>query len=436
MRPEARIAATIELLDAVEAAPGPADRLVASWLRGRRFIGAKDRRAILERLYFVLRHRAALDWWRARAAPDLAPSPRARVIAALVLSGEVPGAELGPLFSGTAYAPAPLDEAEAQLAQALSGHALDHPNQPRSVRGNCPDWLDPYLGRRFGERLETELAALNEQAAVDLRVNTLKTTRDAARAALVGEGIETEPTPFSPVGLRLRDRRPLGRVRAYRDGLVEVQDEGAQIVSLLTGARPGMAVADYCAGAGGKALALAARMENRGRLLALDVSPRIARAAPRIERAGASVIELAAHGEEGGWPPEALAARFDRVLLDVPCTGTGTWRRDPAARWRLEPAELERLCAVQRRILTEAAPLVAPGGRLVYATCSLLCEEDEDQADWFAVTQPAFARLGIGRVWAEEVGGECPASDPYLLLTPARHGTDGFFVAVFERRGS
>ena len=211
------------------------------------------------------------------------------MIAALVLSGEVPGAELGPLFSGTAYAPAPLDEAEAQLARALSGQALDHPDQPRSVRGNYPDWLDPYLGRRFGEGLEAELASLNEQAAVDLRVNTLKATRDAARVALVREGIETKPTPFSPVGLRLRDRRPLGAVRAYRDGLVEVQDEGAQIVSLLTGARPGMAVADYCAGAGGKALAMAARMENRGRLLALDVSPRIERAAPRIERAGASV---------------------------------------------------------------------------------------------------------------------------------------------------
>jgi 16S rRNA (cytosine967-C5)-methyltransferase len=436
MKPGARIAAAIELLHALEAAPGPADRFIAGWLRSRRFIGAKDRRAILERLYFVLRHYAALDWWRARAAPDLPASSRARVIAALVLSGEATAAELPRLFDGSAYAPPPLDDDEARLAQGLSGCALDHPEQPRSVRANYPDWLDPYLGRRFGERLEVELSALNEQAAVDLRVNTLKTTREQARAALEREGIEAELTPLSPVGLRLRDRRPLGAVRAFREGLVEVQDEGAQVVSLLTGARPGMNVADYCAGAGGKALAMAAAMENRGHLLALDVSPRIARAAPRIARAGASVIELASLADEGGAIAERLGARFDRVLLDVPCTGTGTWRRDPVARWRLGPADLESLVALQRRILAEAAALVAPDGRLVYATCSLLCEEDEDQADWFAGDHPSFARLGIEQVWAEEIGGECPAHDPYLLLTPARHGTDGFFAAVFERRGA
>ncbi|MGB8273928.1 MAG: RsmB/NOP family class I SAM-dependent RNA methyltransferase, partial [Alphaproteobacteria bacterium] len=363
MTPQARISAAIELLEAGFASRSPFDRFVSSWLRARRFIGAGDRRAIMERVYAVMRRRRALDWWCTRLS-DVAPDWRTRVIAAMVLSGGSTTAEVAALFDGSTYGPPVLTPAERALAGGLEGQGLDHPDQPLAIRANYPDWIEPFLRRRFGGHLEEEVMALNGAAPVDLRVNTLKARRAAARAQLAAEGVDTEPTPLSPLGLRLLGRRPLGASRCFSEGLIEVQDEGAQLASMLAGARPGMMVADYCAGAGGKALAMAARMENRGRILALDVSPRIARAAPRMARAGVSIVELVQIGEDGA--ADERAGRFDRVLADVPCTGTGTWRRDPARRWRMTRAEIDSLVAQQRRILEQAAKLVAPGGRFVY----------------------------------------------------------------------
>ena len=228
---------------------------------------------------------------------------------------------------------------------------------------------------------------------------------------------------------------PLSGLTAFKDGLFEVQDEGSQIAALLAGARPGMRVVDFCAGAGGKTLALAAGMANRGKLVACDVSARrLERAARRLRRAGVSNVERRALTSERDKWVKRHAGGFDRVFVDAPCLGTGTWRRNPDAKWRSCPEDLAELVERQQQILRSAARLVRPGGRLVYATCSLLREEDEAQAEAFLAATPDFTLLPAARAWNETIGGASPGGEDYLLLTPARHGTDGFFVALFERR--
>jgi 16S rRNA (cytosine967-C5)-methyltransferase len=278
------------------------------------------------------------------------------------------------------------------------------------------------------------MAALNTPASTDLRVNLLKADREGACLALVAEGVAAEPTPLSPIGLRLRERVPLGNLAAFKEGLVEVQDESSQIAALLADARPGMRVVDFCAGAGGKTLALAASMANRGKLVACEVSQRrLERAARRLRRAGVNNVERRAlSGERDKWV-KRHAGGFDRVFVDIPCLGTGTWRRNPDAKWRVRPEDLAELIERQQQILRSGARLVRPGGRLIYATCSVLREEDEAQAEAFLAVEPDFSLLPVARVWRETIGGALPGGEHFLRLTPARHGTDGFFVAIFER---
>ena len=445
MTPAARIEGVIELLGRIDAEVVPAERIVARYLRERRYIGAKDRRAIGDLVYRVLRTRARLDWWLERAGPgpgDGLTRPRRSVLAALLLIERQAPGESAALFDGGAYHPVPLDPDERELIAALAGRSPSDPEQPAWVAAKCPEWLWPELIGAFGEGADAELAALAHPAPLDLRVNTLKGGRAAARAALAEEGIEAAPTPFSPLGLRVSGRPGLSAGRAYRGGLVDVQDEGSQVAALLTDARPGMVVLDFCAGAGGKTLALAAAMGNRGRLTALDVDQRrLDRAAKRLKRAGVGNVERRL-GDETWFASRGGA--FDRVLIDAPCSGTGAWRRQPDARWRLTPEMLAEYQATQTRILAQAAPLVAGGGRLVYATCSLLPGENRQQIEAFLEARPDFSLVPVETVWAEAMvpAGAAAAPDPTpflgstLLLTPARHGTDGSFVAVLERRRS
>ena len=308
------------------------------------------------------------------------------------------------------------------------------------VKGEFPEWLTPSLEALFGPALEGEMAALGEAAPVDLRVNTLKGNRDAARATLAEAGLRAEPTPLSPVGLRLPARTQLTTQDVFREGLIEVQDEGSQLAALLLGAKPGQAVVDYCAGAGGKTLAIAAQMENKGRLAALDIDKRRSdRAAERLRRAGVFNTRRAMC-----WRPRAIRGSSVApraaigVIVDAPCTGTGTWRRNPDAKWRLTPEMLARLVDSQAENPSSAARLVKKGGRLLYVTCSLLPEENERQVEAFLAAHPDFVSVPVERAWAETIGampggGVCPAEGPYLRLTPARHGTDGFFAAAMER---
>ena len=429
MTPAARLAAAIELLTEIDAFPRrPADAIANAFFRDRRFIGSGDRRAVSDRAWRVLRTRRRLSWWLDRAGT--APTPRMLVAASLLLEGWT-AAGVRQSYSGGQYGPAPMLAAETGAAEQLAGHTLDHPAMPDAVRLEMPDWLLPSMAARFGDALGPELAAMEAEAPLDIRVNLLRGTRADAAAALAAEGVQSELTPMSPWGLRVQGRRPVTTGAAFQSGLVEIQDEGSQLVAALVGAGPQMRVADWCAGAGGKTLALAMTMQNHGHIVAADVhDKRLEGAVRRLRRAGVHNVEqhLIAAGDK--WT-KRRAGTFDRVLVDAPCTGTGTWRRNPDARARLRPVDLEELLPKQAAILDDASRLVRAGGRLVFATCSLLLEENEAQVDAFLTRHPEFAVVPLQQAWPLDV--PAPSSGPYLSLTPRRHGTDGFFAAVLQR---
>lgn len=437
MTPGARLAAAIEILSEVHGGAMPAGRIVADYFRRRRYAGSKDRAAVQNRVYGVLRRLAALRWHLAVAGDADA---RAWVIADLVLTDGLAPPAIAALFAGQNYGPAALAGAEPDLVAALAGRSLLDPAMPPAARHNYPEWLDDQLRAAFGDKFSDEMTALNEAAQVDLRVNTLLATRDEASAALAAEGVEHMPTPWSPLGLRLAGRRPFGGLAAFRRGLVEPQDEGSQLLALITGAAPDQTVIDLCAGAGGKTLALAAAMAGRGRLIACDRSAtRLARLAPRLQRAGIAdgmAVEVRALRRGDPWYAGAVDTA-DRVLVDAPCSGTGTWRRHPYARWRLSATALVQYARTQARLLRTAAAMVRPGGRLVYATCSILPRENAQPVDTFLANAPQFRRLDVAALWAEAVGGpvggRAPIAGPDLALTPAGHGTDGVYAAVLER---
>ncbi|HUC19257.1 MAG TPA: RsmB/NOP family class I SAM-dependent RNA methyltransferase [Acetobacteraceae bacterium] len=429
MTPAARAEAAIVLLGEILATPRvPADALASAFFRARRYIGAADRRAVSERVWQVLRSRRRLNWWLD------AETARLLIAGSFLLSG-ASLETLEQVFSGARFAPMPLAAAERQALRRLSGQKLDHPEMPQAVRFEVPDWLLPRLEARFGTMLDAEMAALSGSAPLDLRVNLLRGTREAARAALLEEGIAAEAMTFSPWGLRVAGRSPLVGGAAFRNGLVEIQDEGSQLVALLAGVAPGMRVADLCAGAGGKTLAMAMAMKNRGHLVACDVSQnRLDAAVRRLRRAGVHNAERHRLAPGDKWA-KRQREKFDAVLADVPCTGTGTWRRHPDARARLSPADLDELLPRQSGILDMAAGLVRKGGRLVYATCSVLAEENEAQVSAFLARHPGFVLVPLAASWPAEAG-PVPGDGPFLALTPRSHGTDGFFAAVFERAGA
>jgi 16S rRNA (cytosine967-C5)-methyltransferase len=439
MTPGARLQAAIELLAAIHDGSSPADRAAAAYFRGRRYIGGKDRREVIDRAYAVLRHRARLEWWLMRASGEGAITDRGRMIAALaILDGWTPDRIAG-AFDGGQYRPPPLDRREHEAAHKLAGKSIDHPEQPTWVRLEYPQWLEHQLRNLLGSRFETEMAALGVEAPLDLRVNTLKATRAQAIAALAESNIAATPTPLSPIGLRVRGRPALATLPCFRDGLIEVQDEGSQLAALLVDARPGMRVVDFCAGAGGKTLAMAAAMRNKGHIVACDVlQGRVDRAATRLSRAGVHNVERRGLSTERDPWVKRHARSFDRVLVDAPCSGVGTWRRNPDAKWRFAVDDLKAVIDVQRGILDSAARLVKPGGRLIYATCSLLPSENAAQVTSFAKDHPEFSLRPVAEAWADTIGrmpegAGCPTADRLLQLTPAAHETDGFFVAVLER---
>ncbi|MFW2350384.1 RsmB/NOP family class I SAM-dependent RNA methyltransferase [Qipengyuania sp.] len=387
MTPAARVQTAIELLDAIIAAArakaAPADRILADWFRNNRFAGSKDRRAIRELVFAAIR--------------ACGPVPETGRAAMLRLAET--DDSLVPLFDGSNYGPAPLGEGE----QAAQG-------------GVAPAWLTERLAA--ADIAGPEAEALLERAPLDLRVNTLKAER--ATLALPADAVPTD----APQGLRLEPGTPVEQWVEFREGKVEVQDTGSQLACLAVGAQPGETVIDLCAGGGGKTLALAAAMDNLGRLIASDTDRgRLSRLAPRAERAGASNIATVLLDPQQELDALAsVAGRADAVLIDAPCSGTGTWRRNPEARWRLDEKELARLTAIQAHLLDVAAKLVKPGGRIVYVTCSLLDEEGADQFDAFLARHPNVA----GRA------PDVPLGRPRgkgMRLTPFHDGTDGFFIA-------
>jgi len=391
MTPAARVQAAIEILDLVIAAVKengpPADRIVTDWFRPRRFAGSSDRRAVREQVYRAIRACGELPVCGRAAMRLLARSDRS----------------LASLFDGSPHGPAPISVGE-----------------PVAEPGIAPRWLADALA--YSGIAGEDALALLDRAPLDIRVNTLKAARETLRVPAAGEPVA------ATAGLRLPFGTPVEQWDAYREGLIEVQDTGSQLACEALAAQPGETVIDLCAGAGGKTLALAAAMANRGRLIACDTDrARLSRLGPRAARAGATIAEnvLLNPGRE----VEALEAwrgRADAVLVDAPCSGTGTWRRNPEARWRLSEAQLERYVAVQSRLLDVAAGLTRVGGRLVFVTCSLLDREGKDQADAFLARhsgwQSQLPDLAAGR----------PRGAGWRL-DPAHDGTDGFFIARFLR---
>jgi 16S rRNA (cytosine967-C5)-methyltransferase len=417
MTPAARLQAAIEILTELQTTALPADRYLRDWFRRRRYAGSKDRAAVAERVFDVLRHKSSYAW---RLQSE---TPRALIVGSLLQEGEAAGS-IAALFDGEGYGPPPLTEAELG---AISAPPPGEP--PLAVQGEYPQWLEPELRRAPGERLLEEMMALQSRAPIDLRVNTLKADRTEVLEQLREAGYEASATRHSPLGLRIpAGAGKLEQTVPFRAGAFEFQDEASQIAALLVDARPGMRVLDLAAGAGGKSLAIAARMQNLGEILAFDDNP--ARLKPlfgRAARAGATAIVIA---EQRGGPLWG-DGKFDRVLVDAPCSGIGTWRRQPELRWRLTPERLRTLQSAQASLLEEAARHTKAGGRLVYATCSMLPSENEDQIAAFVERHAGFAVLPARKVWREVLGTEPPAeTGEYFRATPLTTGTDGFFAAI------
>ena len=430
MTPSARLAAAIDVLALIEAQRRPAAEALTEWGRAHRFAGSKDRAAIAALLYDALRCRASSTW----IMDD--PSPRGVLLGSLREAQGLDAAAVAALCTGEGHAPAPLTSKEQDR---LETGTLD--NAPSHVAGNFPEWLEPMLAAALGDGLVAEMRALAQRAPVDLRVNVPRLTRDKAREALSHFGAVN--TPRSPFGLRIiigADGRapPLAAERTFLKGLFEVQDEGSQLAAMLSGAAPGEQVLDLCAGAGGKTLAMAALMEGRGQVYAYDGDGR--RLAPifaRIERSGARNIQVRSPKGRDGLSD--LLGRCDLVLVDAPCTGTGTWRRHPDAKWRVRPGALEQRVKQQDEVLAQAAPYVKPGGRIAYVTCSLLREENESRVEAFLGAHREFAEIPVDAVCAaaglRDLAACASSHGAGLRLSPATTGTDGFYIALLRRNG-
>lgn len=433
MTPAARLSGAIDLLCAIQNAPHrPADAVANNFFRERRYIGGGDRRAISTLVWDVLRAWRRLHW---HLRADLRYrnediSPRLLCAAMLHFVGQ-PLSSVAALFSGERYAPSPLGEREQVMLQALEGEELSNDKQSLPVRLEYPDWLHPYIEKDFGERLEDEMKALMGAPSLDLRVNLLKGTREEALRRLKREGFRAELTSLSPWGLRLEGRQPVTASPIFREGLVEIQDEGSQLIAAAVDARPGQRMLDYCAGAGGKTLAIAMTMENKGQIFACDVSRvRLEGAVKRLRRAGVHNVTRHLFAEGDKWA-KRREGQFDTVLVDAPCSGTGTWRRNPDARLRLTEQDIQELCVKQAAILEIAARLVRPGGKLVYATCSLLSVENQDQIAAFLQKHNEYEPLDSERI--SHLLPDDLRQSPLFSLTPHGYGTDGFFVGAMEK---
>lgn len=408
---ENTVTAITELLEG----NGPADARLSAWFRDHRKLGVHDRALIAETLYTILRRRRFLEF----IAPEA--SPRRLVLACLLRLNGIATRELEPL----------LRKPEIEWLRELKAKPAD--NLPLAVQAELPDWLWQRLAAQYGETKALAMArALQQSAPLDLRVNSLKASRDAVLQQMQSAALPAQATALSPLGIRLSDKVALHRHPLFLDGSIEVQDEGSQLLAMLVAPRRGEMVADFCAGAGGKTLALGAQMANTGRLYAFDVSERrLANLKPRLARSGLSNVHPQLIASERDPKLKRLVGKFDRVLVDAPCSGLGTLRRNPDLKWRQTELDIAELTSKQAAILDSAARLVKAGGRLVYATCSLLREENEGVVQAFLAQHPEFKCLSAAETLAHgKVSLECGS---YLQLLPHQHNTDGFFGAVLEK---
>jgi 16S rRNA (cytosine967-C5)-methyltransferase len=429
MRLAGRVSAAIDILNEISARHRPASEALKDWGKAHRFAGSTDRHAIGTLVYDVLRRRNSLAYrMGVDAARDLALACLRDVW------GMSPDAIAA--MAGEAHGPGGLAPAEARALEHDLPGAL-----PTHVAGDLPEWLVSSYERAFGSRAAAEGAALARRAPIDLRVNTLKASRPQVLDALSRFG--AVEGPLSPLAVRIAAPGPETRNAnveaepAHGLGWYEVQDAGSQVAALLSGVEPGMAVADICAGAGGKTLALAAMMKNGGRLIAHDLDRfRLRPIFERLTRAGVMNCEVISAQDKGKLDS---MGPFDRVVIDAPCSGSGSWRRKPDAKWRLTRKQLDQRLKDQALVLDRGAGLVKTGGSLLYITCSVLPEENADQITAFLARHPEMRVMPYRGSWAKSIGGTAPdsadGSADTLLLTPARHDTDGFFMAVMQKGG-
>jgi len=395
---------------------GPADSTLSRYFREHPKLGSRERGMLAEAVYALLRNKLVYG-----SFAESGVGPAMRRLALLGLA-DVAGVEaLGGLS----------EEEHAWLTRVMK---IDRESLPAAMRANLPQWLYDKLVARDGEAATLELAhALNQSAPLDLRVNALKSNREDVMAALALAPIACEATPYAPLGIRLAKKPALQNLPLFKDGAIEVQDEGSQLLAQIVGAKRGEMIVDFCAGAGGKTLAIGAAMRNTGRLYAFDVSEkRLTKLKPRLARSGLSNVHPVVIAHENDAKVKRLAGKIDRVLVDAPCSGLGTLRRNPDVKWRQTPQGLDELNAKQISILAGAARLVKAGGRLVYATCSLLDEENEAIVSRFLAEHEDFVLVPMKDILAEQkIALE---TEDYMKLTPQKHQTDGFFAAVLERK--
>lgn len=434
MTPAARIKASIEIFQAIQIAKVPMDNIIGDYMRNRKYIGSKDRRYVAGLCYDIMRAYAKLKWWIDRAGLDF--DARSTVLAGLIFLEERDAEYVHMIFNGDKYSPETLDSDENKALDMLCGQALIHDDMAEFVRFEVPEQYLDEVKSIYGADFEEEIQAYSGEAALDLRVNVAKISREDALNSLRKEDISAKPHQFSPWGIRLKQKVFLSTTKTFKKRLVDIQDEGSQLIALACNAQPSMQVLDYCAGAGGKTLALANAMLCKGRVVAMDIdSRRLAKAKPRFKRAGVSDI-IETRGMEDQKNRKWLRRQkgtFDITLLDVPCSGTGTWRRNPDMRWYHYGPQLEELLETQAEILDKVADTVKIGGRLVYATCSLLRRENEDQVESFLARNKDYRLVPLAEGWPE--GIEPPCEGDYMRLSPLKHGTDGFFAAIMERIG-
>jgi 16S rRNA (cytosine967-C5)-methyltransferase len=413
------IGETAAAFEALAGLAHPADASLRRFFRDRAKLGQRDREFIAETVYAWLRHKRSIE--------HLAGTQDAKsLVIATLAAGMGIGVRQFENF---------VTRREAEWAEQLKSRTLD--DAPAGVRLDLPDWLVERIERSAGaDGLQEFARAMQNPAPLDLRVNSLRAERDDVIARLQAEGIEASATPYSPLGVRLLEKPALNKHPLFTGGAVEVQDEGSQLLCLLVGPKRGEMVADFCAGAGGKTLALGALMRSTGRLYAFDTSSkRLAQFGPRLKRSGLSNVHAQVIATESDPKLKRLAGKFDRVLVDAPCSGLGTLRRNPDLKWRQTPLAIDQMHAKQVAILSAASKLVKPGGRLVYATCSVLAEENQDSVAEFLAARSDFRMLPAGEVMAEQKMAPRLASGmgDYFVLSPQHQGTDGFFAAVLER---
>ncbi len=396
----------------------PADQVLSRWMRAHSKMGGRDRAEVTEAVFNVLRHLRLY-----RNLSESGSGNAVRRLAILGLNATMPAEVLEPGLE-------PEEKSWLEHIRRIDVRAM-----PRAVRESLPDWLDERLSALPDS--DALISALNQTAPLDIRVNPLKVTRDEVMAGFA-EGpaarYEPQPTPYSPWGIRFHGRPSVTRWPAFEKGEIEVQDEGSQILVSLMAPRRGEMIIDFCAGAGGKTLLLGALMRSTGRLYAFDISQaRLARAKPRFARSGLSNIVPVVIEASTDQRVKRLRGKAQRVLVDAPCSGLGTLRRNPDLKWRHHPEVIQEFQRLQQSILKEASACVAPGGRLVYATCSVLPEENQQQVEFFLLENPDFELLDAAAIAKERCAG-LEEQGPYLQLRPDQHGTDGFFAAVLQRR--